>query len=162
MEIRKTTIGDIDEVMKIYDYACDFMRKNGNPTQWGYNYPPREWIKHDIETGKSFVLADEKTIAAVFYYAIETEPTYSKIDGEWLNDKPYGIVHRIARGPNNAGAGEICLNWCYENCGNLRIDTHKDNQPMLVQLKKLGFVYCGIVWMDDGSERLAFQKCLES
>ena len=162
MEIRKTAIDDIDEVMKIYGYAREFMRKSGNPDQWGDNHPTREDIEQDIKTGKSYVLTDGKTIAAVFYYAIETEPTYSKIDGEWLNDKPYGIVHRIARGPNSAGAGEFCLNWCFENCGNLRIDTHKDNQPMLKQLKKLDFVLCGIVWMDDGSERLAFQKCLES
>ena len=160
MEIRKTAIDDLDEVMKIYEYARGFMRKNGNPDQWGDNHPPRENIIQDIRTGKSYVLTDGKRIAAVFYYAIETEPTYAKIDGDWLNDKQYGIVHRIARGPNSAGAGEICLNWCLENCGNLRIDTHRDNAPMLKQLKKLGYVYCGIVWMEDGSERLAYQKCL--
>ena len=158
MQIRKTTFGDIDEVMKIYEYARGFMRKNGNPNQWGDTHPTRKDIEQDIKTGKSYVLADEQTIAAVFYYCMETEPTYSKIDGRWLNDNPYGVVHRIARGPNSAGAGEICLNWCFENCGNLRIDTHKDNKPMLKQLKKLGFEYCGVVWMNDSSERLAFQK----
>ena len=160
MKIRKTVIDDIDDVMEIYEYARDFMRKSGNPDQWGDNHPPREDIEQDIKTGKSYVLTDEQKIAAVFYYCIETEPTYSKIDGEWLNDKPYGVVHRIARGPSAAGAGAICLDWCFENCGNLRIDTHRDNQPMLKQLEKLGFVYCGIVWMKDGSQRLAFQKHL--
>ena len=158
MEIRKTAIGDIDEVMEIYAYARDYMRKNGNPGQWGDAFPSLEYIRQDIKSGKSYVLADEKTIAAVFYFCIESEPTYSKIDGNWLNDKPYGVVHRIARGPAGKGAGEICLKWCFENCGNVRIDTHRDNVQMLKLLKKLGYVYCGIVWMEDGSERLAYQK----
>ena len=34
-------------------------------------------------------------LIAVFYYAIEEDPDYKEIEGQWLNDAPYGVVHRV-------------------------------------------------------------------
>ena len=45
-------------------------------------------------------------------------------------------------------------------CGNLKIDTHRDNRIMQHLLDKNGFTYCGIIYLDDGTERLAYQKQL--
>ena len=44
---------------------------------------------------------------------------------------------------------------------NLKIDTHRDNYPMQKSLKKNGFEYCGIIYLADGNERLAFQKSIK-
>jgi hypothetical protein len=97
-------------------------------------------------------------IVAVFYFNTEPDPTYDKIDGAWLDDKPCGVVHRIAKRTQVKGAGAFCINWCFEQCHNIKIDTHSDNIPMKKLLGKLGFTYCGIIWIENGDERIAFQK----
>ena len=56
------------------------------------------------------------------------------------------------------GAASFCLNWALEQCRNLRIDTHRDNVVMQHMLDKNGFQYCGIIYLEDGSERLGYQK----
>ena len=157
MEIRKATHRDYDELMKIYEDAAVFMAKNGNPTQW-VGYPSKEMVKNDIEKGQSYVCTEDEEILAVFVYFEENDPWYAYIEGKWINDEPYGVVHRIASARKKKGGGEFCIKWAFERCKNLRIDTHKDNIPMQNLIKKLNFEYCGIVYMDDGSPRIAFQK----
>ena len=158
MVIRKTTIADLDAVMAIYAHARTYMQESGNPNQWHNHHPPKEIIENDIKSGLSYVYESESGIAAVFYFNTEVEPTYSKIQGQWLNSEPYGVVHRLARGPGAKGTGAVCLNWCATQQPNIRIDTHRDNAAMLKLLDKLGYVYCGIIWLANGDERLAFQR----
>lgn len=157
MQIRKTKFEDFEEVMDIYRKAAVFMAENGNPTQW-VGYPSEEMVKNDIEKGQSYVCTEDEDILAVFVYFEENDPWYAYIEGKWVNDKPYGVVHRIASTRKKKGCGEFCINWAFERCKNLRIDTHKDNIPMQNLIKKMNFEYCGIVYMDDGSPRIAFQK----
>jgi len=156
--IRKTAMEDLDEVMKIYAYGRKIMRQSGNLEQWGNNHPAEDIIAADIMAEASYVLIKGYEIQAVFYFNIEEEPTYSKIRGNWLNYGPYGVIHRIARGEDARGAGAFCLDWCFNQYPNLKIDTHKDNKPMLRLLEKQGFKYCGIIWLKNGDERMAFQK----
>ena len=158
MNIRKTTLQDLPAVMDIYAYARACMLESGNPNQWKLNHPPQALIEADINAGSSYVCENESGIAAVFYFSVEREPTYDKIDGQWFNDDPYGVVHRIARGPGAKGAGAFCLEWCGAQHPNIRIDTHRDNAAMLKLLEKLGYTYCGIIWLANGDERMAFQK----
>ncbi len=157
MEIRKATHPDFNKIMKIYEDAAVFMAENGNPTQW-VGYPSKEMVKNDIDKGQSYVCTEDEKILAVFVYFEENDPWYAYIEGKWVNDEPYGVVHRIASARKKKGVGEFCIKWAFEKCKNLRIDTHKDNIPMQNLIKKLNFEYCGIVYMDDGSPRIAFQK----
>jgi len=163
MTIRKTTMEDLPAVMQIYDQGRAYMRETGNPDQWKGNHPPQALIEEDIQAGSSYVCLgsngeNDNIISAVFYFAIEEDPTYSKIDGAWVNGKPYGVVHRIARGANAKGAGAFCLDWAFKQYPNIRIDTHKDNGPMMTLLNRLGFTRCGMIWLANGDERVAFQK----
>lgn len=161
MEIRKTKIEELDQVMAIYARARQFMAEHDNPTQWGSTKPSRADIVRDIELGYSHVCVEDEAIAAVFYYRAGVDPTYVKIyEGKWLNDFPYGVVHRIASAGKIKGAGSFCLNWAFSQCGNLKIDTHRNNIVMQNTLKKNGFSYCGIIYLEDGDERLAYQKTL--
>jgi len=157
MNIRKTTHADLPAVMEIYAYARKYMKENNNPNQWGDMHPPQTAIESDIDRGVSYVCEDNENIKAVFYFNIEDEPTYEKIDGHWLNVEPYGVIHRIARKQGAKGAGAACILWCMSQCNNLRIDTHKDNTAMLKLLEKLNFVYCGVIWLASGDERFAYQ-----
>lgn len=158
MIIRKAAADDLEEICRIYAGARAYMRESGNPGQWKDAHPAPEIVERDIQTGTSYVCVDGEKIAVVFYFNIERDPTYGKIDGRWLNDEPYGVVHRIARDRDATGAAAFCLDWCFEQCRNLRIDTHRDNAPMRGLLEKLGFCYCGIIWIENGEERIAFQR----
>ena len=158
MTIRKTKPEDLEKVMQIYEEARNFMHQNGNPNQWTGGHPAQAIIEADIQAQKSYVCLNNDEIVAVFYFNIEEDPTYKKIDGNWIDDKPYGVIHRIARGHNGKGSGAFSINWCFEQYPNIRIDTHKDNAPMMALMDKLGFKKCGTIWLANGDERTAFQK----
>ena len=128
--------------MEIYSFARQFMASHGNPNQWGpTNWPPKDLIIRDIQTGHSYVCVDnDNRIIGTFYYIYgkDIEPTYRRIeDGNWIDDGPYGVVHRVAGDGSQKGIGTFCLNWAYDQCGHMRIDTHGDNQVMQKLLKKL-------------------------
>ena len=163
MVIRHSQMADLERIMEIYGIAREFMKNTGNPDQWGQtNWPPRELIIEDIRTSRSYVCEENGRILGTFFYDFgkDIEPTYRCIhDGEWMDDSSYGVVHRIASDGTAKGTGSFCLNWAYEKCGHLRIDTHGDNKVMQNLLKKLGFKYCGIIFVEeDNDPRLAFEK----
>ena len=82
---------------------------------------------------------DDNQIAGVFYFNIGPDPTYHNIyEGAWINDEPYGVVHRIASGNRKKGVASFCLNWCLDKWPNIRIDTHRDNIVMQSFLNKMG------------------------
>ena len=164
MQIRRSTERDIPRMMEIYRRARQFMAEHGNPNQWGpTKWPPEELLHEDIKNGYSYVcLNDAGTVIGTFYFnrGIDIEPTYREIsDGAWLDDSAYGVVHRIAADGSEKGVGAFCLNWAFDQCGHLRIDTHSDNRPMRNLLRKLGFVHCGTIYVEeDDDPRLAFEK----
>lgn len=70
-------------------------------------------------------------------------------------------MHRIASDGSENGIGAFCINWVFERCGHLRIDTHGDNKVMRHLLTKLGFIHCGTVYVEeDDYPRLAFEKVI--
>lgn len=159
MEIRKTRPEEIHKVMAIYAHARQFMADHGNATQWGTTKPEQETIEEDIRQGNSYVCVEGTRLAATFYYYHGADPVYDHIyDGDWLDQAPYGVVHRIASAGNVKGAGSYCLQWAFSQCGNLKIDTHHDNIVMQNALRKNGFTYCGIIYLEDGQPRMAYQK----
>ncbi len=163
MYIRKSEIGDLPRMMEIYARARDFMARTGNPRQWGIRkWPPEELIRQDIRDGNSYVcVGGAGQILGTFFFiqGPEIEPTYREItDGAWMDPGPYGVVHRIASAGTEKGVGAFCLRWALDQCGHLRIDTHADNRVMQNLLKKLGFRYCGIIYVyEDRDPRLAFE-----
>ncbi len=162
MEIRKSELKDIPKMMEIYANARKFMAEHGNPNQWGpTNWPPENLIRQDIAAGNSYVCIDNENIVGAFYYVSGTDidPTYKVIEGEWLEDSPYGVVHRIAGDGITKGVGAFCINWAFKECRHLRMDTHGDNKVMQNLLGKLGFKYCGIIHVEeDDCPRLAYEK----
>ena len=77
----------------------------------------------------------------------------------WLRPGPYGTIHRLASNGRAGGVAKACFGWCWERMHNLRADTHADNAVMQRLLEGEGFVRCGIIYTDDGSPRIAYQKC---
>lgn len=152
-------------MMEIYAFARIRMAETGNPNQWGpTNWPPEELIRKDIREGSSYICEnDNGDVVGTFYYTYgeDIEPTYRVItDGAWLDSSPYGVVHRVASDGSERGIGTFCISWAFAQCGHLRIDTHGDNVVMQNLLRKLGFVHCGTIYVEeDDYPRLAFEKC---
>lgn len=149
---------DIDTVMDIYDAARQRMRKSGNLTQWANGYPSPDVIMQDILSESGFVVQeDDGRIVGAFTFVTGKDPTYEDIDGQWLNDDPYGTIHRIAGLPDAKGIADTCLAYCRSKGMDIRVDTHEDNTPMLGWIASRGFKYCGIIICCDGTPRKAFQ-----
>ena len=158
MNIRLATPADLDTIMRIYDEARLFMREQGNLKQWSNGYPQRELLQKDILNQNCYVCVLDDQIVCVFCYFTEPDPTYNIIvDGAWPNNEPYGTIHRIATICHRKGVANACYDFALEKCQNLRIDTHRDNIPMQRSLAKYGFLYCGTIFLADGSPRIAFQ-----
>ena len=160
MQIRKAKTEEVDIIMCVFNAAKEFMHKTGNDKQWIDGYPSKEFILNNIRNEGLYVcLSDDETIVGVFYFKVEADKTYEKIyDGEWLNDKPYGVVHRIASNGRQKGIGDTVMQWSFEQCGNVRVDTHRENIVMQNVLKRNGYHRCGIIYIANGTERIAFQK----
>lgn len=164
IKIRKTQLTETDRLMDIFMQAKRIMRKDGNMKQWTGNYPSVEIITQDIQNGNSYVcLDDTDEIIGTFAFIPGPDPTYAHIyDGDWIDDtQPYGVIHRLASTESSRGVAAACLQWCYEQMPNLRADTHRDNHILQHILKKHGFRYCGIIYLLNGDERLAYQKCAQ-
>ena len=160
--IRKTISSDIPLLIEIYNQARLFMRDMGNPHQWDEGYPSEELLLSDIQNGESFVCIENDEIVGTFMLHIGHDPTYTKIEGHWLNEQPYGVIHRIASKKRIKGIASFCLQWCEQWTDNIRIDTHQDNLPMHNCLIKNGYQQCGIIYLEHGDPRVAYQKSLIS
>ena len=160
MIIKKANFNDFNEIMAIYAHAREFMKDSGNPTQWNDSYPSEELVRSDIEGGYSYVAVDGEEIVAAFFFKEGVDESYFHIEGgEWRNSEPYAVIHRVAVKYNGRGIVKAIYDYCYGICPNIRIDTHRDNLPMQRSLAKCGFVYCGVIRIYNGEERIAFQKC---
>ncbi len=158
MNVRDANMSDLDKIMNIYKIAQKFMINNGNSSQWGLGYPHRDLIESDIKNNKCKVIEDESGIHAVFALFDGIDPTYVNIsDGAWLNEEPYLTIHRIASDGKSHGIFKTALDYCKNLTDNIRIDTHQNNLIMQKLIEKNGFVKCGIIYVSDGTPRIAYQ-----
>ena len=157
MIIRNAAESDLKEIMAIYEHARNFMRENGNPTQWGTNRPGKEVIMEDIRSRNLFVCVENGNIAGTFAFIIGEEPNYIVIEqGDWHYDMPYGTIHRLASNGRTKGIAKACFDFCKSKMQYIRIDTHENNKPMQAAIKKNGFEECGIIYVADKSPRIAY------
>ena len=154
--IRPATMNDLATILAIYEAARQFMRANDNHSQWAGGYPPASLVEQDIQNGNSFVFEEDGELLGVFCYFNGEDPTYVHIDGAWLNDHPYGVIHRIAVRAHRRGVATACYDWALAQCRDLRIDTHADNKPMQRSLQKYGFTPCGTIYLANGDPRIAY------
>lgn len=168
MKIRKTEPGDLQTIAGLYEAARAALKAQG-VDQWQDGYPNESDARADMENGVGYVLEEEGKVIAVACLAFGREPTYQVIEqGAWRSDPPeYGFLHRIAvvpeaKGRNAAGLmfQELERQAKERGVGVIRGDTHRDNLPMQRVMAKNGLEYCGIIHLEDGSERLAFEKLL--
>ncbi len=161
MDVRTATLSDLPCVLKLYADARAYMAEQGNPHQWEDRYPAENLLREDIAKEQLYLCIDGEEILGVFCFFFGNDPTYHYIeDGAWLNDAPYGVLHRIAVSAHGRGVASFCYDFCLSRCKNLKVDTYKDNYPMQRSLAKNGFSRCGTIYLENGAPRIAFQKSL--
>lgn len=160
---RKALTEDSEEIWKIMLDAKERMRLR-NSVQWQDGYPSPEDIAGDIGRGEGYVLSGVCGLLAYGAVMFGGEPAYETIEGAWLTDRPYVVVHRLAVSARMAGRGlgrrfmrEVEELSRRKGIGSFRVDTNFDNAPMLYILKALGFVYCGEIRYGEDI-RKAFEK----
>lgn len=161
-KIRKAKPTDITAIMQVMEAAKGIMRSAGNMNQWTDGYPSETVIFSDIERNGGFVVLDEDEIVGYFAFLPSPEPTYSKIfDGCWLDvEQPYHVIHRIASYPDKHAVFRDIMDFCFSADRNIRIDTHRDNTIMQHCIEQYGFTYCGIIYLANGDDRMAYQKVI--
>jgi len=164
---RKTETADLPQVMAIIKEAQIYFKEN-QIDQWQHNYPNLETIQNDIVQDHSYVLVHKQQIIATAAVSFDGEKTYNQIQqGEWLTQNPYAVIHRLAVANSFKGQGvftsilnpieKLC---CEQGIFSIKIDTHEHNLSMQRSLKKNGFSYCGVIYLEDGSKRVAWEKIL--
>ena len=164
MHVRKANIEDVKAMQDIIRAAKVFMRETGNPNQWNHKDYPEALIPQDVENGNGYVIEEDGRTVGTFTFIIGRDPTYDVIeDGSWIDDdKTYGTIHRIASDGSSRGLLEAALDFCFSLIDNIRIDTHDDNKLMQHKVLKNGFSRRGIIYVADGTPRIAYQKILKT
>lgn len=167
MEFRRTVEKDIDNIMMIIGQAQAYLKDQG-VDQWQDGYPNREVIKSDINYGYSYAFLENNQLIGTAAVSFDIEESYKVIhEGKWITEGDYAVIHRIAVEKNCKGLGmaasmihhieQLCLE---KGVTSIKIDTHEDNLSMQKMLGKNNFKYCGVIYLEDGSKRLAYEKVL--
>ncbi|WP_338587506.1 GNAT family N-acetyltransferase [Clostridium baratii] len=165
MKLRKSVNEDINNIMQIIDEAKEALKEQGID-QWQNGYPNADVIRNDILNNDSYVFIKNNEIVATSAVSFDGEKTYDKIyDGNWISNDEFAVIHRIAISNKYKGRGiaseiikmieAICLD---KDVHSIKVDTHEFNIPMQKLLKKNDFKYCGVIYLEDKSKRVAFEK----
>ena len=156
MNIRKARQDDLSVILQILDDARAKMAASGNPNQWKPGYPSVRTLENDLASGVGYMVEDDGPVA---YFAMipSPDPTYAVIQGAWIDDSPYYVLHRVATKAGVHGVFPCVLAFARATSPHLRIDTHADNVVVQHLAHKYGFVYCGIIHVADGTPRLAYE-----
>jgi len=169
MNLVKATKKDLTSIMAIIGDAQEYL-KDQNIDQWQNDYPNNDIIINDILNKESYLVkSNSDNVIATAMFSTRLEPTYKVIDGKWMssNSDRYGVIHRMAIAKKNRRSGiskfifktfETFLK--KNNIKSMRIDTHVDNTGMQNLLLKLNYNYCGIIYLENGDLRLAYEKLI--
>lgn len=167
MQIRHAQLSDLSAIWQIIQDAIQARKEEGSD-QWQDGYPNPQVLEDDIQKAYAYVLCskDEILAYAALIFGEDPEPAYASIDGAWLSNQPYVVVHRVATAKKHKGKGiatylfreieKIALEKSYFS---IKVDTNYDNLAMLKLLDNLEYSYCGIVVLP-GGERKAYEKIL--
>lgn len=155
------------EIWTILQDVIEQRRKDGS-TQWQSGYPNPQTVADDIAKGWGYVLMEGEAILAYAAIIFEEELAYNQIEGQWLTNGPYVVVHRVAASHLAKGKGvatqlfkmieQLAIS---QGVYSIKVDTNYDNVPMLKIMERLGYTYCGEVFFHN-APRKAFEKVLSA
>lgn len=165
LKFRKAQPEDTERIWEILQQAIERRRKDGSH-QWQDGYPNRNVVQKDIQQQVGYVALLDGNIAAYTALIINDEPTYEVIDGAWLTNEDFLVIHRVAVAEEylGRGFGKEIFNFAekvavQQSVFSIKVDTNFDNGGLLAILKGLNYRYCGEISVR-GTPRRAFEKIL--
>ncbi|MCA6066297.1 GNAT family N-acetyltransferase [Chryseobacterium sp. RG1] len=165
IKLRKAEIEDRNIIWNILQQAIERRRQDGS-TQWQQGYPNMDTVESDIAKGFGYVMTVDGEIAVYAALIMNDEPAYSTIEGEWLSNGEFVVVHRVAVDEKFAGQGMVKKLFDHieeftrsNGIQSVKVDTNYDNIAMLKILEGKGYSYCGEVFLSGGM-RKAFEKII--
>ena len=165
-QFRQANYSEASQIWQILKDAIKRRKEDGS-NQWQDGYPNMEVVKSDIEKKIGFVFTQNDTIIGYSAVIINDEPDYINIEGKWLSDQDFIVYHRVAISEEFLAKGmakkmmklieQYALS---KNIYSLKADTNHDNIPMIKIFEKLGYSFCGIVYIRQ-SPRRAYEKVLK-
>ena len=165
--LRSAQISDQKIIWEILKQAVQRRKEDGS-NQWQDGYPNAETPLIDIKNKVGFVLELKNEIVGYSAIIFDGEEAYENIEGKWLSNGNYAVIHRVAISEKFLGKGIATALFLKieefvkaKQIYNIKVDTNFDNIQMLKILDRLQYSYCGEVHFR-GSPRKAFEKILSS
>ena len=162
---RKAELSEMAPIWEILQQAI-LRRKEDGSNQWQDGYPNPAVIQKDIEKGEGFVLVADEAIVGYSAVIINDEPAYEQIEGNWLTNDDFVVIHRIAISEKYLGKGlaKMIIKYIEDfalsnNIYSIKADTNFDNITMMKIFESSGYTLCGEVYFR-GSSRKAYEKVL--
>jgi tRNA (guanine37-N1)-methyltransferase len=170
-DCRRATAEDMPALLALGQQASAFLKEQG-VAQWQDNFPNEAVFTQDIQAGNCWLFTHEEEPAGCVSLYLTPEKDYEAIQGQWLTQGPYGTIHRLTVGERYRGrglAGEMLtfMEDLLQGMGypSVRVDTHRDNEPMRGLLKKHGYTRCGVIYLTDTVEqdthRVVYEKVFQ-
>lgn len=165
MKLRKAEIEDRDVIWAILQQSIERRRQDGS-LQWQNGYPNLETVESDIAKNFGYVLTIDGEVAVYAALILNDEPAYSTIEGAWISNGEFVVVHRVGIDEKFAGKGLVKKLFDHiedftraQEIQSIKVDTNHDNIAMLKILESKGYSYCGEVVLAGGM-RKAFEKII--
>ncbi|MDR0834227.1 MAG: GNAT family N-acetyltransferase [Candidatus Symbiothrix sp.] len=162
---RKAEVADTERIWQIILQAKEQMRLR-NSRQWQDGYPAMETIVDDIKKDYGYVLCLKNDVIAYGSVIFTGEPAYDALQGNWLSNLPYVVVHRLAVADEvkNRGIATLYMQKVEDlsqqkGIHSFRVDTNFDNLYIQKMLHSLNFTYCGEIFYDK-NQRRAYEKLI--
>src|ERR1700749_1197882 len=135
MILRRAKQAEKETIWEIIQYAIEQRRLDGS-RQWQDGYPNPDSIQDDMDKGYAYVVEEDGTLLLYAAVIFEKEPAYEEIQGKWLSNGKYVVLHRVAASPLAKGKnvatkffqmmeGLAVQNKVYS----IKVDTNFDNMP---------------------------------
>lgn len=158
MIITKASINDIDPILEVLAEQRLHLKNMGIP-QWQGDYPAYIDFKEDVDGDRLYVIKENDEVAG-FFALVYPDHNYDYVEnGAWSLNTPYIAVHRmgVANKYKKSGFASKAFDYVKGMYDHVRVDTHEVNEAMNNCLKKNGFKYVGVVYMEDKTPRNAYE-----
>ncbi|MBC7851135.1 MAG: GNAT family N-acetyltransferase [Chitinophagaceae bacterium] len=143
MEIRNSTMDDIDEIFRLYKVATDLQREKKS-VMWPVF--SRDLIETEIHEKHQWKIIIDNHIACIWATTF-TDP----LIWEERNNDPAIYIHRIATNPAARGNNlvQLIVDWSRQYAKEkgkeyIRLDTVGRNEKLIQHYEKWGFTYLGL------------------
>lgn len=166
MQIRRATLTDIPQIMRVITEVVPLMQATGN-FQWDNTYPNPQAFTEDVNLNQLWVADMDGDIGGVAAITTEQYPEYAQA-GLDISQTAI-VVHRLAVSPRYQGKGiakalleEAEAEAKRRDIKFLRIDTNIQNKTAQVLFPKLGYVFAGEIGLEfrPGLRFVCFEKKL--